>query len=141
MTIKHFLLIHTVMIPHPHPSYESPPPLPHSFNPTLPFNGSHVTTILCLPWSLCKRGALEHFNITPNDRVIRNPRTIWPGRGEGGNLNNTKSKVLININTYSIKQFSTSSTFQEQVLFLSFSSLSIKSNNVDILKHSMNTNL
>ena len=124
MTIKHFLLIHTVMIPHPHPSYDSPPPLPHSFNPTLPFNGSHVTTILCLPWSLCKRGALEHFNITPNDRVIRNPRTIWPGRGEGGNLNNTKSKVLI----YKYKYLSDQTILHQQhipgtstVSFLQFS--------------------
>lgn len=47
----------------------------------------------------------------------------------------------MHFSTYSVKQFSTSSAFQEQILFFPFSSLSIKSNNVDILKHSMNTNL
>ena len=123
-----------------------PPPLHMNRTPspiplTLHLNESQVTAILCLPRSLYQRGTIEYFNITSNDGAIGNPRTIWHGRGEGGDLNNTKSKVKIHLNTYSVKQFSTSSTFQEQVLFLSFSSLSIKSNNVDILKHSMNTNL
>lgn len=140
MTIRYFPLFHTVIIPTstptPTPSYESHP-LSHPSNPSLEWvssDGNFVLATVAVPEG--DNRIFQH-----NIEWRGNPRTIWHGRGEGGDLNNTKSKVKIHLNTYSVKQFSTSSTFQEQVLFLSFSSLSIKSNNVDILKHSMNTNL
>ena len=54
--------------PPPPPLLWTPTPAAHPFNPTLPLNGSQVTAILCLPWSLCKRRG-GHSNILTSHRM------------------------------------------------------------------------
>lgn len=145
MTIRYFPLSHTVIIPTPTPipSYESHP-LSHPSNPShewVSSDGNFVLATVAVP-----EGDNRIFQHNTEWRGNRKSEDYlaWERGGWGFEQHKIQGKNTsryLFLNTYSVKQFSTSSTFQEQVLFLSFSSLSIKSNNVDILKHSMNTNL